>query len=164
MDFDQYEPAPRGSASPLPAAPDSSPPPAPAKPRPPVPVVVGGPTRPLTVPLTYPLGYAGRTYTAITLRRPTSVEVGRFFERLVDGESEGRDDDGLLYFPVFYLPGDPEIEVPAVVISALDDDDRTVVMERLTDFLPRRLLALVAARQPGSGEDTGDDTAPTSST
>lgn len=146
----------------VPVAAESTPavPTLPAKPRLPAPVVLDGPLRTLTVPLAYPLGYAGREYHTITLRRPTSAEVGRFFETLVASDPAG--DDGLLFFPVFYAQdGEP---VPAAVLANLDDDDRADVMGRVADFLPRRLLALTAASPSASGADTGADTAPTSST
>ena len=164
-DFADYAPVSRAeAAAAAPAAAASDAPPAPlpvpAKPRPPAPAPIGGPLRSLTIPLAYPLGYDGREFRAITLRRPTSAEVGRFFEDLIVGADP--DEAGLLFFPVFYAEdGAP---VPNVVLASLDDDDRADVMERVADFLPRRLQALRGSTPPASGADTGADTAPTSST
>ena len=160
--FSQFESVSREeiAAATAPASTPVAPAPvAPAKPRLPAPVVLSGPLRTLTVTLAYPLGYAGREYHTITLRRPTSAEVGRFFETLVASDPAG--DDGLLFFPVFYAQdGEP---VPAAVLANLDDDDRADVMGRVADFLPRRLLALTAASPSASGADTGAATEPTSS-
>jgi len=163
-DFNDYAPVSKAEAAAVAPAPASdaavAPAPVPAKVRPPAPVPLGGPLRSLTIRLAYPLGYDGREYRAITLRRPTSAEVGRFFEDLVVGADA--DEAGLLFFPVFYAEdGAP---VPNTVLANLDDDDRADVMGRVADFLPRRLQALRASDPPASGADTGDATAPTSST
>lgn len=150
---------PQAVAAPAPALP-AAPAPAPAKPRPPAPEVIGGPPRSLTIQLEYPLGWGGREYHAITLRRPTSVEVGQFFEALVAKDEATAED--LLFFPVFFdQDGAP---VPAAVLEGLDDDDRAEVMGRVSGFLPRRLQALQDASPSSFGADTGAATEPTFST
>ncbi len=85
--------------------------------------------------------FGGEVWSSIPLRRPSSVEVGRYFEQLA--EAGAKDPERKLYFPVFAKPdGTP---VPHEVLDFLDDDDRSVVMERAVDFLPSRLLRLLGA-------------------
>lgn len=129
-------------------------------PRSPAPAFVNAAGRSLRVPLVWPLDYAGVTYTAITLRRPGSKEIGLYYEQLA--EQSKVDEDAPLYFPIFV--DDEGAPVPNAVIAKLDDDDRTDVMARVRDFLPRRLLALTDVSPSGSGPDTGADTGQTSST
>ena len=159
------QPGPAPSAAPDASAPVAAVPaalgaiPAPAvKPEPPR--FVGGRLRVLEVELDYPLEYDGVLFEAITLRRPTSAEVGRYFERLA--EVAVSDPDAILYFPVFTLADGAE--VPGAVLEALDPDDRERVMELAEDFLPGRLLRFRDAQRPASSPPAGDSTEQTSST
>lgn len=171
MDFGDYAPVPkaeaaRRAAAPAPAA--SSPAPAPpavasaptARTDPAGPLFVRDAERSAAFPLEHPISYGGRVYDAVILRRPSSVEVGRFFEELV--EAVALDPGALVYMPVF-VDGDGA-PIPPIVLDALDDDDRLPIMARIADFLPRRLRALREAGNRASGPDTGEPTEPTSST
>lgn len=107
--------------------------------------------------LDWPVRYGQRVYEAITVRRPTTVEIAAFFDRLV--ETAKTDPDAVLQFPVFY--DDEGAPIPDAVLAALDDDDRETVMGDLLDFLPARLRRMTepAPSSPDAGEATG----PTSS-
>ena len=162
--FRDFEPAP-GQApgpAPAPAAPATPAAPRPATPSSPAlpgPVFVGGKSRSAPIELDYPVAYGGKTYVAIVLRRPSSVEVGQFFERLLEGTAT--DPGKMVHFPIFVdLDDEP---VPGLVVDFLDEADQERVMAGVEDFLPPRLQRFRAAMQPASTPADGAPTEPTSS-
>lgn len=160
-----------GGAVPAPVATDAGPAPSPAPVAPPVaarapapassaPRFVGGKVRMRTIPLDYHLEYEGRTYTSITLRRPTSIEIGQWYERLF--EEAKTEPDARVRFPIFEdEDGNP---IPGAVLDALDGEDDERVMGAAGDFLPPRLRVLWVDPRPASTPPIGEPTAPTSST
>lgn len=124
-------PAPVVEASVAPPAPPPAPAPAPI-PGVTVPRFVGGGLRAMTVPLRYPVEFAGRVWDEIPLRRPTAREVGEYFEAL---QKIGAEE--WLHFPIYAdADGTP---VPGEVIDFLDPDDSEAVSEASADFLCDRL-------------------------
>lgn len=105
-------------------------------------------------PLTWPIEYGDRVFDAITIRRPPSAEVGRWFEALREAD-EG---EAPPYLPMFVDAAGKDI--PVEVLDLLDDDDRQEVFGAADRFLPKRLVvfadnmrALITRLQtPGSGE------------
>jgi hypothetical protein len=143
-------------------APVAQPTPAPVVQPPPVaaPVFVNAAARTRRFPLDHPVLFEGRVFAEVHLRRPTSREVGQFFEELA--EAIAADPGALVYFPVF-ADADGGL-IPAAVLDIMDDDDRDPIMGAVADFLPRRLQALRGSAPPASPRAGGGDTAPTSST
>lgn len=122
------------------------------------PSFVGGRPREKRIALDWPVEFAGKTYSAVVLRRLTVAEVSAFIEDL-DGSKKQRiamffDDDGA--------------PVPPEVMDALDDDDAFAVDEASVAFLPRRFRAApdkapeAAPVETGSAPLAGEATAPSS--
>lgn len=104
-----------------------------------------------SVPLQWPIEYAGKTYTEVQIVRLTAKEVADWVEGIKGREKEEvripifRDADGL--------------PIPDAVLDGLDDDDRLALDEAALDFLPRRFRAAPAS---ASGPADGAITAPSS--
>ncbi|ACL55614.1 phage tail assembly protein [Methylobacterium nodulans] len=145
---------PRRRKSPPTAAPSAAQAaPAPEAPPPPEPpVFVGGKPRSAAFPLDFPVQFQGRVYDTVVMRRPTAREVAEFYDALAETGFKG--------FPIFYTPeGD---RIPFEVIENLDPDDDDRIMERLMDFLPRRMLPHTETPNSVSTPASGETTAPTS--
>lgn len=107
-------------------------------------------------PLAWPLDFEGKFYERIVVKRPSTREVGDYYDRLRQlpaGDTKG------LRFPIFYHEdGTP---VPDAVLDALDDDDADTLEADIADFLPRRLRVLTLP-PAGSIQNSGADIGPTS--
>lgn len=162
-DLSNFRPVSKADAAAAEQAGGEAPAPAPAPVAPQaeeLPRYVGGKPRSHRVELQWPIEFRGRTYAAITLRRPNAIEVGRFFERLL--ELAASDPRQVLHFPIFVDDdGEP---IPAKVIDFLDGDDEEAVMQHTEDFLPARFRRFREARRPASAPLAGANTGPTSST
>ena len=111
------------------------------------------------VRLEHPLEYAGKTYSTIILRRPSSGVLGRWFERLADATSDVSE---VSTMPPIFVHPDGEL-VPDVVLASLDDDDRTAVFVGADPFLPRRLASTIELLANVQAPSDGVSPAPTSS-
>jgi hypothetical protein len=104
-----------------------------------------------TIPLEWPVAFAGQEYRAVTGSRLTAAEVARFqseIEQLLRS-----DPDAKVRLPLFRDErGEP---VPDEVMDALDDD-RLALDEAAANFLPRRFRGLA---EQDSGPDIGATTA-----
>lgn len=122
------------------------------------PAFVGDRSREKRIVLDWPVEFAGKTYSAIILRRLTVAEVSAFIEDL-DGETKRR-------IAMYY--DDAGDAVPAEVMDALDDDDAFAIDEASVAFLPRRFRAApekateAVSEKPGSVLAAGEAIAPSS--
>lgn len=104
------------------------------------------------VQLAWPLSLNGKEYHEIHLARLTTKEVATFVEQLSKMPEDTR-----FVWPIFK---DAEgTIIPAEVMEALDDDDRTDLDKVALDFLPRRFLG---DREPVSAQADGGFIAPSS--
>lgn len=110
-------------------------------------------------PLAFPVTYAGQVYSSITLRRPSSGVLGRWFEQFADGADAGAE----LHANVPIFVDDAGELVPDAVLSALDDDDRQKVFADADPFFPRRLALALELLTQGSPPSPGEPAAQTSS-
>jgi hypothetical protein len=117
--------------------------------------ITGDRPRAKTVPLEWPVEYAGKVYDAVTLVRLTAGDVIKFSRELETALKN--DPDAPVRFPIF--KDDSGAPIPDEVLDALDDDDRMTLDEAAVDFLPRRFRALAAQ---GSTLETPGDGAPMS--
>jgi hypothetical protein len=88
-----------------------------------------------TVPLEWPIEYAGKVYNEITVHRMTTAQIGDFISAAEKGAK--------VMLPMF---GD----TPAAVIDALDPDDSEAVNEAVRSFLPRGMRAETEPQAPGA--------------
>lgn len=117
--------------------------------------IVSDRPRAATIPLGWPVEYAGRVYTTIIVARLTAAEVARFQDEIEQLLTSGSDTKVRL--PLFRDErGEP---VPNEVMDALDDDDRLALDEAAANFLPRRFRGLA---ERDSGPDIGACTAASS--
>lgn len=86
------------------------------------------------VPLEWPIEYAGRIITEITVRRPTVAEIGVWSERMRVAREAGFDASKMPHLPMF--------DVSDEVLGALDPDDEDRLEEVALRFLPRRFRAV----------------------
>lgn len=93
------------------------------------PTFVAGKLRCETVPLEWPLEYEGRTYSTVTVSRPTIAELDEWRDRIAGMKDAGQD-VSKERLPMF--------DVPTAVLEALDPDDEDRVSEVAGRFLPRR--------------------------
>lgn len=107
--------------------------------------IVGGPDRVETIPLTYPIEFNGRTWTEITLKRLTALDLKAHFNTPADQR----------------VNDTPWFDAPREVLAALDLDDEDRVMERADRFIPARFRVAPAS---GQGSPDGDSSSPASPT
>jgi hypothetical protein len=88
--------------------------------------------------LAWPLTVDGKSYTSVTARRLSGAEVQAYIESIKA--------DAASVAP-------PMLDIPFDVYEALDDDDRMMVDEAISDFLPRRLRSALE-QTPASGAPT----------
>ncbi len=81
-----------------------------------------------TVPLEYPVEFAGAVWDSIEIRRCTGQEIADYFNRMSQSAT-------------FVMP--PVIQCPVEVWQALDADDQDTIDEAAQAFMPRRLKAAV---------------------
>ncbi len=113
----------------------------------------------VTVPLLHPIEYGGRTYAAITKRRPSSAVLGRWFEQFAENVPVG----GETHFNVPIFVDEAGELVPDAVIGFLDDDDREAVFANADPFFPKRLAVALDALTQDSPPTSGEPAEPTSS-
>jgi hypothetical protein len=95
--------------------------------------IVSDRPRAKTIPLEWPVEYAGKLYGVITLMRLTAGDVIKFSRELEAALKNGP--DAPVRFPIF--KDDNGAQIPDAVLDALDDDDRVTLDEAAVDFLPR---------------------------
>ena len=103
-----------------------------------------------TIALDWPVADGERIYRSISVRRMTAKQVADFIEalRAQTGESD-------FAIPIFC---DENLElIPQRVMDGLDDDDRVMLEEAASDFLPRRFRG---NNQSDLAPSTGAPTAP----
>lgn len=107
--------------------------------------IVGGSDRVETIPLTYPVEFAGRVWSEITLKRLTAADLKAYFET---PEAERANDT-------------PWFDAPREVLAGLDLDDEDRVMDAADRFIPARFRV---APVSGQGSPAGDNSSPGSPT
>lgn len=109
---------------------------------------VGERPRVKTVPLEWPVEFAGKTYSALAIARLTAGEVADFQKSIA-----ALPPDTPISFPV-YRDADGGA-LPDGLLDALDADDRDALDKAALDFLPRRFRGAEAnASAPEAGEPT----------
>lgn len=111
------------------------------------------------VELEHPVEYAGKTYSTIIRRRPSSGVLGRWFEQF-DADAAPLPGEPHLNVPIFVHP-DGEL-VPDAVLGFLDDDDKQRVFKDTEPFFPKRLAAALEALTQDSPPSSGGPAEPTS--
>lgn len=95
--------------------------------------IVAGKARSETVPLEWPVEFAGQTYSEITVSRPNVAQIEAWQDKLA--EMRLRDEDtSAERLPMF---GD----TPIAVLRGLDPDDDDRIAEVVERFLPQRYRA-----------------------
>jgi len=108
-----------------------------------------------TIDLQWPIAYAGKEYTSITITRLTAADVAKFQTEL---EAVLKNDaNASLRFPLYR--DETGAPIPEAVLDALDDDDKFELDRASIDFLPRRFRVNA---ENDTAQDAGGNTGPSS--
>lgn len=105
--------------------------------------------RSITIPLSFPVTYDGKTYTEVTITRPTIRQWRKYMRECAKATLEHGEDGADLVDP-------PYLDMPAVVYNSLDFSDGTIVDATVDGF-----FGASSSPEEGTEDETDSSTSMT---